>query len=281
MDEGKISETATVTALMRALACYETAAIDGLKWRDKLAEIFLGEEKRAKLASEAYRKAAKAKARNGLFPYMIARTAYFDRLFVDALRDGAAQIVILGAGFDSRAYRYREFLGATKIFEIDAQPTQAYKRDILRRRGIDVGGVEFVAVDFEKDDLRAHLIRRGFAAGARTLWIWEGVTPYLTAAVVAATLGAIAGLSGRGTLAFDYLTRPVDGEKTIIRKDEVVRFGLRPNEMADFLRGFDLAARENIDADEMARLFLTLPDGSVFAEMKRSMAFVKAEKVET
>ncbi|MDR0476802.1 MAG: class I SAM-dependent methyltransferase [Desulfobulbaceae bacterium] len=117
MNKRGISATAATTALMRALACYETAAIDGLKWRDNLAYIFVDEEKRDRLVSEGYRQAVKAKAKDGLFPYLIARTAYFDRIFLDALRDGVGQIVILGAGFDSRAYRYRVQGSETRIFE--------------------------------------------------------------------------------------------------------------------------------------------------------------------
>lgn len=278
MNEDKISATAATSALMRALACYETSAIGGLKQRDNLAHIFLDEEKRAKLASEAYRNAVKAKARDGLFPYVIARTAYFDRVCLDALHGGTTQIVILGAGFDSRAYRYHDQCGPARIFEIDAPPTQAHKRAILSRHGIDAGHVKFVAVDFEKDDMLAHLIRQGFAAGAITLWIWEGVTPYLTAAAVTATFEAIATLTGRGTLAFDYLICPLDGEKTVTRKDETVRFGLTPDAMVDLLRRFAFVTRENIGADEMRRQFLTLPDGSIFGAIKQTMAFIKAEK---
>jgi len=276
MSKYEISATAAATALLRAVACYETAAISGLKWRDNLAHIFLDEEKRGKLASEAYRKAVKARAKDGLFAYLIARTAYFDSVFLNAPRDDAAQIVILGAGFDTRAYRYSAHLGKTKVFEIDAPATQAYKRDILSRHGLDASKVEFIALDFEKDDMRAQLIHRGFAAKANTCWLWEGVTPYLTAAE--ATLAAIAALTERGILAFDYLVRPVGDEETISRQGETVHFGLAPEQMDDFLRRFGFTPCEHIGAEAMSALFLTGPDGSVFGDIKRSMAFVKAEK---
>jgi len=192
----------------------------------------------------------------------IVRTRFIDDALRTALAAGARQVVILGAGFDSRAYRIPGAEHA-RVFEVDHPATQAVKRTRLARRlGRVPGHVAFVPVDFTRDALSERLGESGFAKTARTFVIWEGVTNYLTAEAVDATFRALAGLLAPGSaVLFTYIDRGIlDGSKhfagadesiaTVQRVGEPFTFGFEPAELPGYLgaRGFvlveDVGARE-------------------------------------
>src|SRR5262245_24132695 len=133
-----------------------------------------------------------------------ARIAFFDAAVERYLGD-AGQFVILGAGFDSRAYRLPRGT-AIRSFEVDAPQTQAVKRGMLAKAGIDASGVTFVAADFETEDWLAMLVAAGFRPEEPALFLWEGVTMYLDRDAVEDTLRKIAGTASGGVVAFDYFT---------------------------------------------------------------------------
>ena len=139
----------------------------------------------------------------GLVDHCELRSLAIDAVAREALSSGAAQLVILGAGLDTRAWRLPEVSKVT-AYEVDHPATQRYKR---RRAGQAAHAVHFVAVDFERDSLDARLAEAGHDPKASTLWIWEGVTPYLLPEATEATLAIIAGRSAKGsTLAMTYVT---------------------------------------------------------------------------
>jgi methyltransferase (TIGR00027 family) len=131
------------------------------------------------------------------------------RIAEDALRvavaDGVRQLVVLGAGLDTLAYR-TDLAGRLRIFEIDHPATQAWKRDKLAAAAIAVPiTLTFVPVDFERQILADALGAAGFDHDARTFFSWLGVVPYLTEQAVFSTLALIAGLPGGGEVVFDYV----------------------------------------------------------------------------
>ena len=190
----------------------------------------------------------------------VARTRLIDDLVTDA-RSWIGQLVILGAGFDARAYRLSGLAEVT-VFEVDHPATQQAKREVLGRvlAGIVEGDplawhVRFVPIDLERDDLARALRAAGYRDDTRSLFVWEGVTNYLTPAAVDQTLGAVHGLAATGSLlVFTYVDRAVlAGDysrfpearrwvKGVRRRGEPWRFGLAPAEVAAFLahRGFGL-----------------------------------------
>jgi methyltransferase (TIGR00027 family) len=136
-----------------------------------------------------------------------ARQTFYDSS-VQRYLAGVAQFVILGAGFDTRAFRLP--IGArVRSFEVDTPKTQATKRQILEQAGIHSTGVTFVAADFEQEDWLTQLVDAGFDPGKATLFIWEGVTPYLDREAVEDTLRKIAGTARGSIVAFDYFTTEV------------------------------------------------------------------------
>jgi methyltransferase (TIGR00027 family) len=192
----------------------------------------------------------------------VARTRLIDDLVTHA-RSSIGQLVILGAGFDARAYRLPGLEQVT-VFEVDHPATQLAKREVLGRvlAGVAAGDplawhVRLVPVDFERDDPGQALRAAGYRDDTPSLFLWEGVTNYLTPAAVDQTLGAVRGLAAaaagsllvftyvdRAVLAGDYSRFPEARRwvKGVRRRGEPWRFGLAPAEVAEFLshRGFGL-----------------------------------------
>jgi methyltransferase (TIGR00027 family) len=137
---------------------------------------------------------------------MTYRTKRFDAALLDALQDGARQVVVLGAGFDSRAYRFQSQLGNVRVMEVDYGPTQAYKKQRLGEI-LDVipSTVSFVPMDFTKDNLLEQLRNAGYSEQQKTFFLWEGVTYYLPESAVKDTLHFVRDHSAAGSrIAFDY-----------------------------------------------------------------------------
>lgn len=133
-----------------------------------------------------------------------ARVTFFDSV-VDRYLTDVAQFVILGAGFDTRAFRLPKD-AQIQSFEVDAPKTQAIKRVMVQRAGIDPAGVTFVAADFEKDDWLSLLVDAGFDTNKPALFLWEGVIMYLDREAVEDTLRKIASTARGSVVAFDYFT---------------------------------------------------------------------------
>ena len=135
---------------------------------------------------------------------MALRTAAIDAAVRDAIAHGARQLVILGAGYDGRAWRMPELAGVT-VFEVDHPATQRDKRAHLSELPSPVGIVNFVPMNFEQESLDAALERAGHDRATPTCWIWEGVVMYLTRDAMRATLKNIASRSAPGsTLIVNY-----------------------------------------------------------------------------
>ncbi|MCC6554939.1 MAG: class I SAM-dependent methyltransferase [Polyangiaceae bacterium] len=136
----------------------------------------------------------------GLNYHVPLRTRAIDDAIRDAIAAGATQLVVLGAGLDARAMRMRELAGV-RAFEVDHPSTQRYKLARLARRPAPplARSLARVAVDFERDRLEDALPSAGFRPDEPAMWIWEGVTPYLTPDAVAGTIAVIGALSAPGS----------------------------------------------------------------------------------
>lgn len=116
-----------------------------------------------------------------------ARTTFFDRALVDFL-PRVTQLVVLGAGWDTRAYGLPE---SVRVFEVDAPDTQSRKRALLAECEIDASGVTFASVDFNRESWLDRLVAEDLDPSRSTFVLWEGVTYYLEPEAVAATLAAV------------------------------------------------------------------------------------------
>lgn len=137
----------------------------------------------------------------GLSFHIPLRTRAIDDAVHESVRAGATQLVVLGAGLDTRAIRL-DAIGDVRAFEIDHPSTQRYKVARLDAAGSPSPAAKElvrVAIDFERERLEDALPRAGFDREARSFWIWEGVTVYLTPEAIDASLRAIAALSPPGS----------------------------------------------------------------------------------
>jgi methyltransferase (TIGR00027 family) len=140
--------------------------------------------------------------------FIAARSRIADDALVGAVKRGTGQLVVLGAGLDTTAYRPLPSQGL-RIFEVDHPATQAWKRARLAEAGIPLPAkLTFVAVDFEQETLADRLAVAGFDFTQQTFFTWLGVVPYLTDEAIFATLGFIAGLPGGAHVVFDYVNPP-------------------------------------------------------------------------
>ncbi|MEO1393925.1 MAG: SAM-dependent methyltransferase [Cyanobacteria bacterium J06634_5] len=138
------------------------------------------------------------------------RTLFFDQVLrerVGPLKNAVEQVVILGAGFDTRLFKFCTGRGLS-LFEVDQPDTQRVKIQALTKSGIDLSEINFVSVNFNQENWVEKLVSSGFVPGKQTVFLWEGVTYYLTEAVVKQALRAMAEVSGKGSVvSFDFFSQ--------------------------------------------------------------------------
>jgi len=138
-----------------------------------------------------------------------ARTLYIDRILNRAASD-MEQFVLIGAGYDSRAYLCSEKHGM-KCFELDRPGTLRLKTDALNKAGIESSHVRFIPVDFERENAFDKLAEAGWDPSRKTLFLMEGVTLYLEEETVRTTLRDIAERAAPGSV----LTLDIYAQKMI------------------------------------------------------------------
>src|SRR3954452_13217366 len=202
MQPGRPSRTALGAAGLRAAhQVLDGAAI----FEDPLALRILGAEA-DDLVREA--EAEDDPFRQRLRWFIAVRSRIADDALAAAVKRGARQLVVLGAGLDTTAYRALPSQDL-RIFEVDHPATQTWKRERLVGAGIPLpAALSFVPVDFERETLAEGLAAAGFDPAQQAVFSWLGVVPYLTEDAVFSTLGFIAGLPGGVHVVFDYVNPP-------------------------------------------------------------------------
>ncbi len=214
----------------------------------------------------------------GSYGFTITRTRHFDEILQAECRTGIEQVVLLGAGYDSRPFRFREALRNIRVFEIDHPGTQARKRDLLARiEEATPCNVVFIPADFTQQTLPEVLAAHGFSAEKKTLFLWEGVSYYLPRPVVEGVLDFVAGCAAGSSILFDYATAAyVNGDVSTVGGREVARwlkkvrepfvFGLDPAQTEDFLAARRLQAISDLGPRDLAQSYLKSGDGGSIGE---------------
>ncbi len=268
MRNGLPSLTAIVVATARALASSTQAA--SCDPEDKLARDFvpapvrlalLGLEHAAPHAPWLPR--AVATASLGMLNHLALRARAIDAALASALDRGVRQVVILGAGLDTRAYRLPALAGA-QVFEVDHPTSQAGKRVRAARLQPMAAAVHHVSVDFTRDVLADALHAAGFDPSVPSFWIWEGVVPYLHESAVVASMAAIAALSAPGSeLAVSYVTPKLyrlPGSRQVISLGmsvlgEPVHAVFEPERLSQLLAAAGLRVHSDTSTHEWQRRF--------------------------
>jgi methyltransferase (TIGR00027 family) len=238
MQSGQASRTALGAAGHRAA---HQVLEQGRIFADPLALRILGAD-----AEEAIGEAEREPRRRGLRLFIAVRTRFAEDALAAAIARGASQLVVLGAGLDTYAYR-TDLGGALRVFEVDHPATQAWKRERLASAGIAIPpALTFAPVDFERESLADGLAAAGFDPAQRSFFTWLGVTPYLTEQAIFATLGAIASLPGGAEVAFDYANPPEaidDPERRAAHEELAARVAAAGEAFRCYLDTPTLAAR--------------------------------------
>jgi methyltransferase (TIGR00027 family) len=276
MDKNKgIEQQASRTALSAAMVrhmVYKDAHPD-FPGTDDLARLFLPPNIKSVLFFPFFRRILRRKFVGG-YEYIYARTIHFDQLFRQALDEDIPQIVLMGAGYDTRAVRFEGQIKSTRIFELDAPYTQEQKQVELQKAGIAVSSqVTYVPVNFSQQSLDKALLASGFDPAARTLFLWEGVTFYLSAEDVARMLEFIRVHSGAGSqLVFDYSYRSaIDGTvdyygaketaQAVSEDREPFTFGIEEGTIESYLVSHGFSVIAHYDPEEFAQTYLTSSGG--------------------
>jgi methyltransferase (TIGR00027 family) len=222
----------------------------------------------------------------GLWASMLCRKRYIDDKLHDAVQEGIDAVVMLGAGFDTRAYRVPGLAGIP-VWELDLPANIARKKAALRRCfGRIPDGVTLVPIDFETQDLDEELTRHGYRPGSRTFVAWEAVTQYLTEAGVRRTLERLAHAGPGSRLVFTYVRQDfLDGAATfgaeaayqefVVRR-RLWRFGLDPEQVAGLLAEYGWTEAEQLGPREFTARYLE-PAGRRLpvSEIERSVHAVR------
>ncbi len=206
----------------------------------------------------------------GLTAFVLTRHRWMDDALVAAIQEGRVhQVLILGAGYDTRVWRHADLLGDLPVYEVDHPATQARKVALSASLPAPPA-LQRIPVDFQTQDLGERLVEDGFIEGAPTFIIWEGVSMYLTRAAVEHTLATLAGLVGPGSqLVMDYMELPDQlgwrgtfdriAPQILHLVGEPVSFAIHPEDLGGFVarQGWDLQQTQT--AEELAERYLQQP----------------------
>jgi len=224
------------------------------------------------------------------FFYVNARTHHIDAIVQGALREGVTQVVILGSGFDSRAYRFHSAHPAVRFFELDLPETIAAKKRRLRQAFICLHAqVTLAPIDFDRQSLDEVLPPLGYDTRRKTLFILEGVTMYISEAGTAATLAFVRRHAARGSrIVFDYLLREAlaaEGSRfhgmewaaaMLVERGEPFITGWTQREAAALAKAHGLEPADDLGSADLARHYLIGSDGRPDGQMLEGSRILEA-----
>ena len=226
----------------------------------------------------------------GIYQYVIARTKYFDNVFIESIKKGIDQVVILGAGFDSRAIRLLDEKTSVRVYEIDVYHTINAKLKQYRKRKIKLPDYDMlIPVDFEKENIKTKLNEFGFR-NKKTLFILEGLIMYLPENSISETFSFINENSSQGSVVvFDYVHASVlrlenkyYGESAIynrVKKDnEQWIFGIDESEIEKFLMNFNLSLVDHLNSKVIEERYFKNDSGRIVAKVNGTHCIVLAKK---
>lgn len=264
-----VRQTAENACLCRAAERHRPAATRIVD--DPFAELFLGAGTRAALATfRAHGWLGRRVERRvpGLAPWLVARHRQVDEWLARALDDPSVeQVVVLAAGFDTRAWRFAKELRGRPLFELDAPELQERKARIAASHARKLPDVDLrrVPIDLAEERIDAKLLAAGFRPGARSFFLWEGVAMFRGREEVKRTLLPLRALAGLGSeLAMDWwhlLDDPVaraesSGTAPLELMGEPLRLCMHPEDVGDFLLREGHELHELADAATLAERYV-------------------------
>ena len=271
--EGKVSITAQGTCLVRTISYYEKDI--NYKSNDYIAPIIVPSYLKLLVKNRFSRKLLKKvflKA-SGNYEYLIARTKFIDNIF-ENIDDSIEQVLIFGAGFDSRAIRFKNKLAKTTIFELDAPITQQIKIDRIKGKNIEIPeNLKFISINFNKESLSKKLDEVEFDKNKNSLFLLEGITMYLNQESIDNLFNLINKYSGENSLiVFDYVSASMVLRENTYNDPKIkkhyqflAKAGEKPSftidgHIQDFLAKYNLHLIDELDSARLAKKYFNKDD---------------------
>jgi methyltransferase (TIGR00027 family) len=201
---------------------------------------------------------------------VVLRSRWSEDALAAAVEQGASQLVILGAGLDTFAYRQPAWAGGIRVFEVDHHASQEDKRRRLRAAGVPLpANLEFVPIDFERTTLRDGLKASSLDFDRKTFFSCLGVMGYLTTEAVMAIFRVVAEFPTGSAIAFTFFTArpPAEVSSMTSRVGETLLSHFRPDEIARDLRGMGFSGFDLMSpSDAERRYFQDRADGLTVPE---------------
>ncbi len=229
------------------------------------ADFFLpGEKEKLQNEEELLRKIVHTQ----LAPTPLMRARYAEDMLLNAVRSGAEQYVILGAGMDTSAYKNRRIPAGMQVLEADHPITQRFKIQKIREAAIKVPqNLRYVPLDFEKNDIAEELVKAGYSPRKRTFFTLLGVSYYLTKECLAKVLRSIYSVAAKGSsIVFDYADEGLFSSKTPrVQKmlalanasGEPMQTCFSYAELEKFLEDCNYLIYEQMNPEEIERLYFS------------------------
>jgi methyltransferase (TIGR00027 family) len=295
----KLSRTSIYVAAGRAIGAREPDV--AVRNPDYLAERLLGDPAQLEVdhpvvraLSLSYDEAMQDPEVVNVVRMMLIRTRFVDAALERAIAAGATQVLVLGAGFDTHAYRCQHLLADAQVFEVDRPATQALKEQrVLEAIGTPPANLTYVSIDIEQQDVREILVRHGYDPTKQTFVILEGVTMYLPEEGLRRALRFLGSHSPGSTVVFDFVYRALvdmiakidmntvpEAAKAFVKRfldltrNEPWVFGIPMGTEREFLAEFNLDLREilPIGGEESLTRYVTKADGTRLGEQTMAEA---------
>lgn len=212
----------------------------------------------------------------GGYYYEAARVKHIDGILLAELKPGLEQVLILGAGYDSRAYRFADALVGVRVYEVDLPSISAVKRRKAARIAKRLPSrVHYIEADLSRDAFHNRLEDRFYRPDDATLIILSGVAPYLPEDAVRRLFGFVGRhTSPRTSIVFDYVYREMvlgddsfhgatQTRRRLEALGEPLKFGIRIGGSAQFVQQFGLTLASDLQPGDLARRYLCRADGTV------------------
>lgn len=265
VEPGKVSRTAIWTTFFRAIGAREPN--ENVRTNDTFAEKIITSISSAGLFpkinfnrdDDFWVDQVKSNPRSGYY-FINIRTKHIDAILCDSLKNKVKQVVNLGAGYDSRAYRFHQKAPEVKYFEIDLPEMIADKKIRVQEiLGVLPDWVTYVSIDFNKQTLSEELIKAGYDKNKKTLFVWEGVTYYISKEAVTSTLQFVASQSSPGSsIVFDYIPYSIEEINRIKLTEgwressgEPITYGIEDGKLETFLSQLGLKVVSDLNLLEL------------------------------
>jgi methyltransferase (TIGR00027 family) len=285
----KAIRSAAIVTAVRALGFYDKNAQNP----DHMAILFLSRKYKMMVwflwIVQKIGKGLLERSAPGFYWYFQVRTKHLDAILEKAINTGIEQLVILGAGYDSRPYRFKEKLNGIRIFEVDYPGTLSSKKQkLLKLYSSLPKHVTYIPIDFNSQSIKKVLFESGYEADKKTFFIWEGVSYYLSNNSFNAVLEFVAKNSPpTSSIAFDYTIRSfIEGDYSTYgakklagtweKMGEPGLSGIEDGATDRFLseRGFSIIS--DFGSDELEQIFATSKDGKQIGRIWGCMRIVYA-----